>query len=383
MIVFATDFTGNVHIDIQRIYKVILDKTVTIFKLQPERSTTALGTIMDYHNKNMSTHEYDWNLYSVNETNHLRKIVQAISLYLVPTIGCLGIVGNICCFVVFLFTSFKYLPMTLYLAALAISDTGFLAAVMIGWLTSLHPVIALSPGCCHVMVYITYVCSFLSAWYVVLMMVERYIVVCHPLRAPRICTKRRGQLAVGLITAFALVLYIHSLLSTYVEVTPYAYCSSKSAYLQFNAVFTYIDSLLTFVVPFTAVLILNIRIILVVRNFRKKHHPIHDFCIHHSEPGVLTRAQVRTTKMLVLVSSVFVVLYLPSHAYRIYLLVFGLVSKTKMYDFEYDQNQLLAQHICQLPYYLNFAVDFLLYSLTSIAFRRNVVKLFRKICDDD
>ncbi|XP_046552263.1 thyrotropin-releasing hormone receptor-like [Haliotis rubra] len=341
----------------------------------------SLGAILEYHGDANFTQEFQFPLYGNNGTDHLVEIAHAISLYLIPTICFLGIVGNVCSFFVFTLSTFRFLPCSLYLAALAVSDTGFLAALFMAWLTSVMPWVAMAPGLCLTMVYITYVCSFLSAWYVVLMMVERFVVVCHPLKAPRYVTKKRSRMAVGLVTAFALILYLHSFLSTYVNVTVYGpSCSAREQYMKFNAIFTYIDSLVTFVVPFTAIVVLNIRIILTVRNFRLKHHPLHMYCMHQSEPGVLTQAQVRSTKMLVLVSSIFVVLYLPSHAIRMYLLVRVLVRND---HWMYDHTTVLAQQICQFPYFINFAVDFLVYSITSKNFRKNGVKLFRRMCDDD
>ncbi|PVD25117.1 hypothetical protein C0Q70_15615 [Pomacea canaliculata] len=90
------------------------------------------------------------NFYLLNATQHpLVRLVTAINLYLIPVISCVGLAGGICSFVILLFTTFQFQPCSHYLAVLTISDTSFLAALLLGWLTSLHPDMASNPGYCQ------------------------------------------------------------------------------------------------------------------------------------------------------------------------------------------------------------------------------------------
>ncbi|ESP04588.1 hypothetical protein LOTGIDRAFT_135960 [Lottia gigantea] len=329
--------------------------------------------------------EYNYNrsdvyFVSSNDTDHLIGLAHVLNLYLIPIIAILGILGNLCSVLVFLCSPFRYFPCSMYLTAVVVSDTGFLSALLLGWAISLKPDLTLTPGCCHIMVYITYVCSFLSAWYVVLMMLERYIVVCYPLRAPVIWNKSKSRVAICVITFIAVVLYLHSFITTGVIETPYGHtCTSLPSYLRFVVIFTYVDSVITFVVPFIAILFFNLRIIYAIHNFRRKHQLL----LSHGHPkrssfiGVLSQAQIRSTKMIVLVSSVFLVLYLPSYAIRLYILIKVLIQNSAPRDENYQLE--IAQHICQFLYYLNFAVDFFVYTISSRNFRRNISRLVKKI----
>jgi len=79
----------------------------------------------------------------------------------------------------------------------------------------------------------------------------------------------------------------------------------------------------------------------------------------------------QVTKMLLLVSTVFLILNIPSHAVRVYVFVMSSV------DPSYVPHRLLVlvQKVIQHLFYLNFATNFLLYSASGKAFRRALRRL--------
>ncbi len=95
-------------------------------------------------------------------------------------------------------------------------------------------------------------------------------------------------------------------------------------------------------------------------NARRKHH----------------NSQVKVTKMLVLVSSTFLVLNLPSHALRLYAFASSILTEqiappTKRY--------MLIQRLFQYLNYTNFAINFFLYNTCGRNFRHALRHLGRKI----
>ncbi len=95
-------------------------------------------------------------------------------------------------------------------------------------------------------------------------------------------------------------------------------------------------------------------------NARRRHH----------------NSQVKVTKMLVLVSSIFLVLNLPSHAMRLYAFATSLLAEqmappTKQY--------VLIQRLFQYFHYTNFAINFFLYNTCGRNFRHALRHLGRKI----
>jgi hypothetical protein len=62
-------------------------------------------------------------------------------------------------------------------------------------------------GWCQLFVYMIYVVSFLSVWFVVCFTVERYLIIRFPLKRQQICRVSRAKVVVVSLTGVALVLY--------------------------------------------------------------------------------------------------------------------------------------------------------------------------------
>ncbi|XP_051172426.1 thyrotropin-releasing hormone receptor-like isoform X1 [Leptopilina boulardi] len=92
-----------------------------------------------------------------------------------------------------------------------------------------------------------------------------------------------------------------------------------------------------------------------------------------SRNPVSTRNQQSITKMLLLISTVFILLNLPSYVVRFCVYFFALARK--------DTPTLLwcLQQFFMLLYYTNFSINFLLYAMCGITFRRCLEQLLRKV----
>ncbi len=91
-------------------------------------------------------------------------LVDSLDYYVTPAIICIGLLGNTLSFIVFVFTGLKTLSSSIYLAALSVSDSGFLICVLFSWLVNIDIQIYHEPGWCQTFAYLTYVFSFLSVW---------------------------------------------------------------------------------------------------------------------------------------------------------------------------------------------------------------------------
>ena len=98
------------------------------------------------------------------EMDYMTFIVTNLDYYLVPVIISVGLLGNTLSFMVFVFTNLKTLSSSVYLAALSISDSGFLICVFFSWVINMDVRIYHEQGWCQTFVYLTYVFSFLSVW---------------------------------------------------------------------------------------------------------------------------------------------------------------------------------------------------------------------------
>ncbi|XP_069680488.1 thyrotropin-releasing hormone receptor-like [Periplaneta americana] len=360
-------------------------------------------------------------------------------LYYMPAIILIGLVGNLLSCVVFLNTHLKMRSSSYYLAALAVADFGFLATLLLVWLNSNVGVEVFNKdGWCQGLVYISSVCSFLSVWLIVAFTVERFIAVQYPLHRPHMCTVARAKAIVACLAVIALLSHLYSFVTAGLvrQDDGSDVCDMLEEYRETMRIINIVDSLVTLIAPLILIIVMNT---MITRNLLKfsrrfKQNPdtltvvdgmsmvrsdinlnqIHTSssnnrrppsqqsfhssksnnsrpiqarnnqtesvtpsrCIHvrsSSRNLVSTRTQQSITKMLLLISTVFILLNLPSYVIRLYVFVcFSLWHQ------QTPASLWCMQQFFMLLYYTNFSINFLLYSMCGITFRRCLWQLIRK-----
>lgn len=312
-------------------------------------------------------------------------IVALLGKYYIPFVVVFGLFGNTISLVVFLITHLNRLSLSVYLAALAISDNGFLLALGIGWLEYTGFPLFHTHGWCQAAVYVSYVTSFLSVWFTVSFTVERYIAICHALHRPEMCTATRAKYIVSSLSVFGLSAYAVSIWTSGVEEMPMLgmpICSPFKDYIQIHQIMIYVDTMVTLIIPFVVILVLNITITHRIAYFYGKKRQMSSVKIsfigrRSTRPKVClgNKAQVKMTKMMLVISTIFLVVNSPSYIIRLRLFIsrfINIESNTSHYE-------ALVQQISQFLFYLNFSINFLLYNICSKKFRDALCRLFWKI----
>ncbi|KAK2157684.1 hypothetical protein NP493_1854g00012 [Ridgeia piscesae] len=328
-----------------------------------------------------------------------RHLLVNLELYLVPLIVLVGVIGNTLSFVVFVATHLKRNSCHIYLASLAIADNAFLLLVLISWSARLGVPLYNRRGWCQLLAYLMYVSSFLSVWYVVTFTLERYIAVCFPLKRNVVCIAKVAKRAVISLSALALVGYFFVLfMFGVVELHGRPLCAPLPEYFQVMRVVNNVDTLVTLIIPTVLITGCNIRITYVVCTFYKqaKHDvgqlirkwdfsqraagfyrpSLHDRSARRPVSISASRtSHMRATRMLLIVSTVFLVCNLPRHAARTYTIVKKIVDPKYQPSMEW----ITWLRLFQIVYYINFAVNVFLYSLSGRSFRTGLCRLRTKI----
>ena len=305
-----------------------------------------------------------------------------LDMFIVPTLVVIGVIGNSLSFITFTFSPLRTLSNSVYLAALAVADTGFLICVFFSWINNLNLTIYHQPGWCQTFVYLTYVFSFLSVWYVVGFTVERYIAVCYPFKRCDMCTVRRALIVVVALAVLALVGYTFgiwtsgSFLMKDGPLSGRRLCYPYDSWRDVIEVVNSLDSIITLAIPFVVIAVLNTHIMISVARYRRHANQM----VLYSTPGDHSRVSsstsnkdgLRITKMLLVVSFSFLLLNVPGHAIRINAFIRTLMDSTYQPSFIYRELQILFLYI----YYLNFSINFILYSLCGKNFRVALQSLF-------
>ncbi|ELU00670.1 hypothetical protein CAPTEDRAFT_64377, partial [Capitella teleta] len=269
--------------------------------------------------------------------------------YFVPVIIIIGLIGNTTSFVVFTSTHLRKLSSSVYLAALAVADNGFLLSVFIMWTVNIDFDLHSKPGWCQLFVFLTYFFSFLSVWYVVAFTVERFIAVCFPFKRNTVCTVTKARIIVSCMASVAFLFYNFALWTTTVTepLEGHPECRPRAGSIKVVQVINNIDTVITLIIPMIIIIIIG-------------RCPSTG-----SDASRASNVSNQITNMLLVVSSTFVVLNLPSHAFRVHHFITGLFNKALSPSQTYADCQVFFQYV----YYLNFSINIFLYSLCGKNFR--------------
>nr|XP_033331948.1 thyrotropin-releasing hormone receptor isoform X4 [Megalopta genalis] len=258
----------------------------------------------------------------------IENVFRGLQFYYTPILVYLGTLGNCLSVIVFFGTKLCQYSSSVYLAALAISDTGFLVSVFVVWLNMLEVGLFNRPGFCQFFIYLTTLCSFMSVWLVVVFTIERFIAVQYPMYRQSMCTVARAKVTVAVLTMLAMilcspVLWFSATSVQYNEKGNVTECGHLAEGLEsWATVYNTIDTVLTFAIPFTVIIVLNVLIARAIY----RHIKIRKSLTNEPRTGIGRQppysslrgnlAQTKITKMLLVVSTVFLCFNLPAFRRR-------------------------------------------------------------------
>lgn len=318
--------------------------------------------------------------------------VKAFNRYYMPIIIILGLTGNMLSIMVFMSTKLKRIPSSHCLTAMAVVDCSILL------INSFHLLGGISllqkNFWCQISQYVSSVLYFLSVWFVVSFTVERFVAVLFPLHRLRWCTVNRCRLIIICLVALSCTWNIYIVAITKpitFAATNETHCTSPEELFNVMMALNYIDTVITFVFPFLLIVIFNSLIsVKLIKNRKENETPPPSTTLSSSDGRVLISTESRRhsskcfmkkdekiTKVLLLVSFVFLIMIMPDHVLRLIMSAlhqsetWKTMSPTSICIF------LQVQQIANIIFNTNFAVNFFLYNLAGKNFRRHVKELFR------
>ncbi|XP_023659555.1 thyrotropin-releasing hormone receptor b [Paramormyrops kingsleyae] len=311
---------------------------------------------------------------------------KVVSTLLVAVICGVGIVGNVMVILVVLTTKHMRTPTNCYLVSLAAADLMVLTAAGLPNITeSLYGSWVYGYAGCLCITYFQYLGINASSCSITAFTIERYIAICHPIKAQFLCTLSRAKkiiLAVWLFTSLYCVMWFYlsdtaQIVYKDVTIVVCAYKISRNLYLPIY----FLDFGIFFVVPLMLATVLYGLIARILflnplpsdpkENSKKKKAATPQMkkmqsyrnCSRSSSTTATSRRQV--TKMLAVVVILFALLWMP---YRTLVVVNSLLEQAYL-----DAWFLL---FCRCCIYLNSAINPVIYNAMSQKFRA----AFRKLC---
>ncbi|XP_017294516.1 thyrotropin-releasing hormone receptor-like [Kryptolebias marmoratus] len=317
----------------------------------------------------------------VNQTEMPLKSLeeQVITIFLTMLICGVGIAGNIMVVLVVLRTQHMVTPTNCYLVSLAVAD---LIVLLAAGLPNISNVVAFwiygYTGCLCI-TYLQYLGINVSSCSITAFTIERYIAICHSIKAQFICTVSRAKRIIAGVWIFTslyctmwffLVDTDEKVYTNGVEVTC-GYRVSRSLYLPIY----FLDLTLFYVVPlFVATVLYGLIAKILFMSPLPSHlndraaggsvHQGHSNSTNKASKGAVT-ARKQITKMLAVVVILFALLWMP---YRTLVVVNSFIDPPYLNDW--------FVLFCRMCIYTNSAINPIVYNLMSQKFR----VAFKKLC---
>ncbi|XP_076049470.1 FMRFamide receptor-like [Oratosquilla oratoria] len=202
------------------------------------------------------------------------EVVHQLNMYYVPLLIVVGFVGNILSCVVFLNTRLRMRSSSYYLAALAVADVTYLFVLFLVWLELLgFNTFNVNVGC-QLIIYLGSVSSSLSVWLTVAFTIERFIAVQYPLQRPTMCTVRRAKTIIVVLFSFSAFIHVYVFVTAgmeYEEGEVFPVCDLRKGYKELMNIINWLDTLMTLVIPFIMIVIMNTLIARQLIKFSRRH----------------------------------------------------------------------------------------------------------------
>ncbi|XP_061529555.1 thyrotropin-releasing hormone receptor [Phycodurus eques] len=299
---------------------------------------------------------------------------QVVTIFLTLLICGVGISGNIMVVLVVLRTKHMVTPTNCYLVSLAVAD---LIVLLTAGLPNISDVVAFwiygYTGCLCI-TYLQYLGINVSSCSITAFTIERYIAICHSIKAQFICTVSRAKRIIAGVWVFTSLYCIMWFFLVDTDETVYTngvvvtcgYRVSRSLYMPIY----FLDFTLFYVVPLMVATVLYSLIARILfmspshLNARGSVHQGRSSDTKKANKGAVS-ARKQITKMLAAVVILFALLWMP---YR------TLVVVNSFFDPPYHNTWFLL--FCRMCIYANSAINPIIYNLMSQKFRAT----FKKLC---
>ena len=288
---------------------------------------------------------------------------------------------------------FRRLRSSSFLFILAINDVLFLVDLLPGWISTifLRTFYHNANLICKIQTYVSFVASFVHIWLVLAFTAERFFAVNFPLKHMSQCIPRLSRVIILLIVIPAIFFYIYPAFFA-TEIDKYGHCREKESHLHLLNLINLIDTILTMILPFILVLVLNLLIIrkLFCSNAFRKYTFDNGITYQYRRTSNWTQAEanrrkplsrhqsipkqifteLRLTKMLLTISLTCLSLNFPWYYSR--LIIFYNPNRDLNLTFWTFYKDILFHYMS----YLSYAINILIYFLFGTHFRRVFKRVF-------
>ena len=309
------------------------------------------------------------------ETFLTYKVATFIATYLFPILVPIGLIGNTLSFLVMIKPNNRQLSTFNYMAALSINDNITMVLALDAFLLTEVKVHILNKSECKFLAYLHLLFLQNSTYQVLAMTVDKFIAIKWPHKAAIYSSaKRTRQTTCGIFMCLLVYNIPHLFSSRLVGDQCLGYVDGGL----FTKVYSWLSFVINGVFPFTLLIYMNLIIVRTVKGSRKMFHNtnftttgVNQNVNMESErkKGTMKSAENQLTKMLLLVTTLFLILLIPTYLRFIYLTLVKRDTPAK-----FAGSMLFYQTTYKL-YHSNNGVNFFLYCISGQKFRNDLKEI--------
>uniref|UniRef100_A0A8R1HTI1 G_PROTEIN_RECEP_F1_2 domain-containing protein n=1 Tax=Caenorhabditis japonica TaxID=281687 RepID=A0A8R1HTI1_CAEJA len=293
-----------------------------------------------------------------------------VYMYLLPLIVIFGLSGNVISLVTIFHSRLRRVNANIYLIVLTLADSVFLTGILlicfkVDWIAYEY---------CVGLEYVLMTASYISSWSTAALTIERYLAIAHPLSHMKYGHVDRAKVMMYWVPIpFVLQLFQFFSLEPATEERK---CALKEANYQIIA--QVVDTVLCYVVPCGIIVVLNILVAVQVQ--KSQEHFLAETKKNNSRrTGGSSSSSGTWTRILWVMPLVFVVLNTPFYVIMMIEIVFQIIYQSPPSFDTRTELFVTIYNTAHYMYYMNTAIDVLVYAFSSANFRKTAVIAWKRI----
>ncbi|CAF1465495.1 unnamed protein product [Adineta ricciae] len=287
----------------------------------------------------------------------------------------IGFLGNMLCLVFLCRRPFIRNSYTQYLITLAIVDTGAISSETLVAFDSFiqyqsngkQTLFQHTTLSCKLYYYVRFILYSMSSWIVVVLAVERLVAIKYPLWSKYICSVTNARRIICLMFLFTMSIQSYQLFvkgidcSAAITSTQICRCKTLPAFIEVDIFFTIYFWRLFLMTLIPLIIIITVNVLIMNKLFHKNSFMDYRNRADHTHRKAVLR--YRISRMLVIVSSIYLLLHVPGSTLEIIKSIFGHALKLCRPKWNYYIH--ITQHIFDLLTNCNYGINFYLYIISS------------------
>ena len=294
------------------------------------------------------------------------KMAKYIQLYWFPILIPLGLIGNTLSFLVMIRPNNRKVSTCIYMTAISINDNTMMCVEVHAWLVDGVKIHGWYDWECKYIVYLELFSLQYATYLILAMTTDKYIAIRWPHKAATYSTPRRARVIIFLILTCAAM---YNLPHFFITAVSAGNCYAYSARGILTKVYSWFTIVLNAFISFTLLIHMNYVIVKTVRKSRKMFSINLGTAGTNSRQTSMKKAENQLTSMLLMVTTLFLILLLPTYTRYIYSAF--VVSDTPS---KFSASFLFFEISYKL-YVTNSGINFFLYCVSGQKFRNDLKEI--------